>query len=191
MPSRSSNFSNVVGVDDGPFAREHRGDVPVIATITTQCRLDGLLIGKIRRDGRNSTDRLIELLGASRFHAHVQAVLLQGIAVGGFNVVDIHRLAQALERPVLVVARRRPNLRKIERALKEKVPGGLRKWRLIVRAGPMEPVEGVWVQRAGLDLNAAAALVRDTRIHGALPEALRLAHLIAGGVVEGASRGRA
>jgi hypothetical protein len=187
----SSRYSNVVGIDDAPFAREHRGDVPVIATITTQNRLDGLLVGKIRRDGRNSTERLAALIGGSRFHAHVQAVLLQGIAVGGFNVIDIHALAARLDRPVLVVARREPNMAKIERALRRKVPGGLRKWRLIERAGPMEPIAGVWVQRAGLDRRQAASLVRSTRVHGALPEALRLSHLIAAAFVEGTSRGRA
>ncbi len=188
MPSR---YSNVVGVDDGPFAREHRGDVPVVATVTTRCRLDGLLVGKIRRDGRNSTEKIAELIGGSRFHAHVQAVLLQGIAVGGFNVVDIHRLAEMLERPVVVVARRRPNMRRIEAALRSRVPGGLRKWRLIERAGAMERCEGVWVQRAGVSLAGAGAIVRDSTVHGALPEVLRLAHLIAGGIVDGESRGRA
>ncbi len=184
-------YSNVVGVDDAPFAREHRGDVPVLAVITTERRLDGLLVGKIRRDGRNSTERLAALIGGSRFHNHVQAVLLQGIAVGGFNVVDIHRLSQLLARPVLVVARRQPNLAKIKRALLTKVPGGARKWRLIERAGPMEEIEGVWVQRAGLDRDDAKALVRGARLHGSLPEALRLAHLLAAAFVEGVSRGRA
>ncbi len=184
-------YSNVVGVDDGPFAREHRGDVPALAVITTERRLDGLLVGKIRRDGRNSTERLAALIGDSRFHAHIQAVLLQGIALGGFNVVDIHRLSQLLARPVLVVARRRPNLVKIKRALLTKVPGGARKWRLIERAGPMETIEGVWVQRAGLDRDDARALVQGSRLIGSLPEALRLAHLLAAAFVEGVSRGRA
>ncbi|MCB9706718.1 MAG: DUF99 family protein [Myxococcales bacterium] len=191
MSGARRGYSNVVGVDDGPFVREHRGDVPVIATITTQGRLDGLLVGKIRRDGRNATERLAALIGGSRFHAHVQAVLLQGIALGGFNVVDIHALADRLRRPVLVVARRAPDLEKIERALRTKVPGGARKWRLIEAAGPMEAIEGVWVQRAGLDRRQAAALIRGTRVHGALPEPLRLAHLIAAAFVEGQSRGRA
>ena len=44
---------------------------------------------------------------------------------------------------------------------------------------------------AGLDAAAAAALLRATTLHGNVPEPLRLAHLIAGGVTTGASRGRA
>ena len=51
------------------------------------------------------------LVRGSQFDGHVRAVLLNGIAFGGFNVVDIHALAEALARPVLVVARRAPRRR--------------------------------------------------------------------------------
>ena len=70
-------------------------------------------------------------------------------------------------------------------------PGAARKWRLIERAGPMEPLRGVFVQRVGLSASEAGELIAGTTLHGNLPEPLRLAHLIAGGVTTGASRGRA
>jgi len=187
----SRRFSNVIGVDDAPFARSHRGDLAIVGAVTTAGRLDGVLVGKVRRDGADSTRRIAAMITGSRFHGHMQALLLQGIALGGFNVVDLHGLAAAIERPVLVVARRRPDLRAIERALVERVRGGRRKWALVEAAGAMEPCEGVWVQRAGLSPAEAGALVRGTRAVGALPECLRLAHLIAGGIGDGASRGRA
>ena len=47
------------------------------------------MASSIRRDGANSTTRMIEALRASQFRKHVQAVLLQGIAVGGFFVVVV------------------------------------------------------------------------------------------------------
>jgi len=62
---------------------------------------------------------------------------------------------------------------------------------LIEQAGPMEPVRGVYVQRAGLSLAEARDLLAATTLHGNLPEPMRLAHLIAGGIVTGKSRGRA
>jgi endonuclease V-like protein UPF0215 family len=49
----------------------------------------------------------------------------------------------------------------------------------------------VCVQRVGLSREQAEALLRATTLHGKLPEPLRLAHLIAGGVTRGTSRGRA
>src|SRR5689334_20082295 len=154
-------------------------------------RLEGVLSSHVRRDGVDATRAIAALVTGSRFHAHCHALLLQGIAVAGFNVVDLAALSDAIARPVLVIARRRPRLDAIRAALLDHVPGGARKWALIERAGPMEPVGGVLVQRAGLSLDDAARLLAATTIAGNIPEALRVAHLIAGGVTDGHSRGRA
>ena len=184
-------LSHVAGLDDAPFDRASRGDVPVVATVFAGLRLDGVLLGKVRRDGAGATTAIARLLRESRFAAHLQAVLLQGITLAGFNVVDIHALHAALGLPVLVVARRRPHLDAIRAALLGRVRGGARKWRLIEKAGPMEPTAGVWVQRAGLELAEAAELVARLAVAGRIPEPLRIAHLIAGALGTGESKGRA
>lgn len=184
-------WSHVVGFDDAPFPRAHRGDVLVVGAVYAGRCLAGVLSARVRRDGRNSTRALLDLLARSRFRPHLHAVLLQGIAFAGFNVVDLRALHAALRLPVLVVARRRPDLAAIRRALLTRVPGGERKWALIEQAGPMEPLAGLYVQRAGLSLDEAQALIRATTWHGALPEPLRTAHLVAGGVATGESRHRA
>jgi endonuclease V-like protein UPF0215 family len=188
MPATASN---VIGFDDAPFPRAHRGDVIVVGAVFAGGRLDGVLTGKVRRDGVNATRVLAALIARSRFRAHLQTVLLQGIAVAGFNVVDIHALHAQTGLPVLVVARHAPDLAAIRRALLTRVRGGRRKWRLIERAGPMEAVAGVYIQRAGISPEAAAALIRRFAVNGALPEPLRTAHLIAGGLALGESRHRA
>jgi uncharacterized protein len=187
---RPQRWSHVVGFDDGPFPPGHRGDVLVVGAVYAADRLDGVLSCLVRRDGVNATARLAACVGQSRFYPQLHAVLLQGIAVAGFNVVDIHALAAALSRPVIVIARRRPNLAAIRHALLGPVPGGERKWRLIERAGPMEVLGGLFVQRAGIDPESAADVLRQHARHGALPEPLRTAHLIAGGVINGQSLGR-
>lgn len=154
-------------------------------------RLDGVISSRVRRDGANATRALAAMVRGSQFFAHLHAVLMQGIALAGFNVVDIHALAAELGKPVLVVARRAPDLAAIESALRTRVPGGAAKWRLIQRAGLMEPCGPVFVQRAGLDLAEARALLELHTPHGNIPEPLRVAHLVAGGVTTGKSRGRA
>ncbi len=185
----SRPFANFVGVDDGPFPRAHRGDVPLVGAVFTGRRLDGVVVGRARRDGRNATERIARLIERSPFNERL--VLLGGIAVGGWNVVDIHALHARLGLPVLVVARRAPDMVRIERALLGAVPGGARKWALIQKAGPMEPLEGLWVQRAGLTSLQARQVLRATIEHAAVPEPLRVAHLIAGAVASGTSRGSA
>ena len=216
-------MSNVIGFDDGPFARDHRGDVLLVGVVCSGTRIDGIVSGRIRRDGANATRVMVDLVRKSQFGAHLSAVLLQGIAVGGFNVVDVNGLASALAVPVLVVTRRPPNMPAVRRALfsddprdRPRVPGASRKWALIERAGTMEEllpsnrslrarasgekkptglpgrdVPRLWVQRAGLSLEEARHLVMTTTLHGNIPEALRVAHLVAGGVTTGKSRGRA
>lgn len=190
-PLAAPRWSHVVGFDDAPFPRRHRGDVLVVGAVFAGARLDGVLSCKVRRDGANATQRLVDCVRASRFHSQLHAVLLQGIALAGFNVIDIHRMHEALALPVVVVSRRKPDLGAIRDALLKHVPGGARKWRSIERAGAMEGMEGVYVQRAGIARDAAARLLRMHMLHGRMPEPLRTAHLIAGGVTLGESSGRA
>src|SRR5262249_45071342 len=95
-PVARSGFSHVIGVDDAPFAREHRGRVLVVARAYAGLRLEGVLSTHVRRDGADATRALAERFGGSRFAAHTRLVMLQGIALAGFNVVDIHGLHEAL-----------------------------------------------------------------------------------------------
>lgn len=188
---RARRLSNVVGFDDAPFARDHRGPVPLVGAVFADRRLDGVLIGAIEKDGDDATAVVVDLVRRSRFREHVRLVLLQGVAFAGFNVVDPERVHRGLGVPVLVVARRPPNLAAVRRALLTRVAGGAEKWAVVERLGPMEAAGGVQVQRAGLSLAEAAAAVERLAIHGALPEPLRVAHLVAGALVRGESRGRA
>jgi hypothetical protein len=213
---------NVIGFDDGPFPRDHRGDVLLVGVVCSDTRVDGIVSGRIRRDGANATRAMVDLVRKSQFGAHLQAVLLQGIAVGGFNVVDIHALSKALRIPVLVVVRKAPDLAAVKRALFSDVPhmrprvrGAKEKWALIQKAGEVEllgpsqralrrdgsreraptgiktPVPRLYIQRVGLSMDEARRIVASTTLHGNVPEPLRLAHLIAGGIASGTSRGRA
>ena len=191
MPGTAKRLTHLIGIDDAPFDRDHRGDVMVVGAVFAGVRLDGVLSGRLRRDGANATRVVAEMVRGCRFYPQIHAVLLQGITFAGFNVVDLAGLHAALGVPVVVVSRRQPDLDAIRSALLEHVRGGARKWRLIEAAGPMEALEGLFVQRAGIGLAETAALLAAARVHGAVPEPLRVAHMIAGGVTRGESSGRA
>jgi endonuclease V-like protein UPF0215 family len=186
------SFSHVIGIDDAPFSREHRGDIQIVGVVHSNARLEGVLSTSIRRDGINSTRAISAMIKRSRYAEHLQAILLQGIALGGFNVVDIHKLQRWTDLPVLVVVRKMPDMKSVQKALVEKVPGGAKKWRLIEAAGALEKVGDVFVQRAGISLEEARLLCEKFAFHSNLPEPLRAAHIIAGGVTLGqSSKGRA
>jgi endonuclease V-like protein UPF0215 family len=186
----TKHFSHVIGFDDAPFPRTHRGDVLLVGAVYAGLRLDAVLSSKVRRDGANATQAIIKLISSSRFAGHLQLVMLQGIAFAGFNVVDLPLLHEALGLPVLVVMRRRPDMQTIKETLLNAVPGGKRKWRLIEQAGPVEPVQQVFVQRQGITLADADRTIRFLAVNSYIPEPLRTAHLIAGGITLGESRHR-
>ena len=144
----------------------------------------------MRRDGVNATRTLIRLVTGSRFSGHVQVVLLQGIALAGFNVIDLQGLHNAVGLPVIAVARKQPDFNGIRDALLKRVPGGARKWSLIQRLGPMERAGEVFVQRTGISLESVDQLIRRLAVNSTLPEPLRTAHLIAGGITLGESKHR-
>lgn len=129
-------------------------------------------------DGTDASLVIAALVRGSKYAAHLQLVMLQGIALVGFNVVDVHGLPEATSLPCWWSPGG------------SRARGGARKWRLVERAGPMEPLAGVYVQRAGISAAEAADVIRRTAVHGRIPEPLRTAHLVAGGVGAGQSRGR-
>jgi endonuclease V-like protein UPF0215 family len=185
----SKRFSNIIGFDDAPFVRNDTGPVPVVGAVYAGLRFDGVLIGRIVRDGADAAHVLAAMVSQSRFNDHVQLIMLQGIAMAGFNVVDVARLHGQLGCPVLVVARHRPDMRAIRDALINQVHHGSEKWALIERLGPMEPVANIFVQRIGLSMDQTAAVIKRFAVHSHIPEPIRTAHLIAGALVDGQSRG--
>lgn len=185
------HFTTIAGFDDAPFPADHEGAVKVVGTVYAGQTLNGVLIGEVEKDGQDAADQLAALVTRSRFAPIIQLILLQGITLGGFNVVDAFQLYQRLGRPVLIVSRKRPDLEAIRVALLTRVRGGREKWALIERLGPMEPAGKVYVQRVGLSLEEAVETLKRFTVEGSLPEPLRVAHLIAGAVAEGQSRGRA
>ncbi|MDJ0761843.1 MAG: DUF99 family protein [Myxococcota bacterium] len=176
-----------IGIDDGPFDRSARGDVLAVAAVYRGGTwFDGLLTTKIRKDGFNATDKIAQMIVASKFHAQLHYILLDGIALGGFNIIDIHRLHQKTQLKVLAIMRRKPNLAAMRRAI-----GCLtqpeRRWHLVQKAGPIVPLGQVYAQLSGLAAPEATELLALTCSRSLLPEPLRAAHLIAGGLVKGQS----
>lgn len=186
---KQKQYSNIIGVDDAPFPRDHVGTVKVVGAVYAGLRLDGVLIGEIAKDGADAAEKLGALIAGSKFFEHAQLIMLQGITLAGFNVVDVFDLHETLKLPVMVVTRKQADMASVQKALLTKIPDGDRKWALLERLGPMEPVGQIFVQRVGLTLAEAAHVITHFSIHSQIPEPIRTAHLIAGAIASGVSRG--
>lgn len=173
----------VIGVDDGSFTRRHRFAPLVAVAVTVPGVVEGILTTRVRVDGTDATDRLIGLLKDSAHLDGCRAILLDGVTVGGFNPLDLDRLAERLHRPVVSVTRHAPEFAAIRSALTKYFPrDARRRYAVLTRRRPFRlPTAGnpIWIAVVGARRGEAAALVRRTTQVGHWPEPLRLARLIA------------
>jgi len=180
----------LIGIDDAPFNKSKKGNVLVVATFFRGGSfLEGILSTKVRIDGKDSTNKLVRLINTSKFKPQIKAVLLNGIALGGFNVIDIQKLSKMLKIPVIVVIRNYPDFEKIKSALiKIKKES---KFKLIEKAGKVEKIGKIFIQVAGICLEEAKQILKISCTRSFIPEPIRISHIIASGIVDGESRGKA
>jgi endonuclease V-like protein UPF0215 family len=197
MPAKFYSIKDevrILGLDDGPFKRGDR-DVLIVGTVFRGGRwLDGVLSTRVTVDGLDATDKISELVKKCRFK-DLRVIMLDGIGFGGFNLVDIQRLYDETSLPVIVVVRDMPDFNEIDSAL-DNLPEKKERWRCIQGAGrPVEvetkPGRSIHIQYTGIRLLDAKAIVKLSATRSLIPEPVRVAHLIARGVVLGESKGRA
>lgn len=180
----------IIGIDDGPFDKRHKKDSIVIGTVFRGGSFcDGVLSTKIKVDGNDSTDKIIKMINKSKFKPQLQCILLDGIAVGGFNVIDVQKLYKKTDLPVIVIMRDMPDFNKIISALNAIQKAN--KICLLKKAGPITKAGNILIQNIGISIERAKEIIRITSTRSFIPEPIRLAHLIAAGVVKGESGGKA
>lgn len=186
----------VCGIDDAPFEFGKRGSkATVIGTIVrVPSYLEGILRFEVSVDGDDATANIRDALNRSRFCQQLRAVLIDGIALAGFNIVDIEELSASLGIPVITVTRDRPDMSSIQAALKKYFEDAERR---IEKLSGLPITEfrtahnPIFVSYAGIGLEEAKEIIRSTTVRGVIPEPIRMAHIIASGISRGESKGKA
>ncbi len=182
----------LLGIDDASF---EKGDeqVLVIATFFRGGQsMDGVLSTHVHVDGDDATDKVIQMINNSKFKSQIQAILLDGIAFGGFNVVNIEGVWKHTGIPAIVVVRKMPDFDKLEKTLRKL--GMEKKYQLMEKAGKPKKItlsQGtIHIQTAGISFAEAEQIIKLSCTHSNIPEPIRAAHLIGAGIVRGESTGR-
>ncbi|MGD1060474.1 MAG: DUF99 family protein [Methanomassiliicoccales archaeon] len=184
----------VLGFDDAPFRFGSDNVLVVGAVMRLPGYLEGVLRTECKVDGDDATDALIRAVLDSRFKEQLKLVMIDGVALGGFNVVDIDRLYQETGVSVVTVTRDRPNMQKIKAALTKHFDDWEVRLEIIERHELIEletDHNPLFVSACGMDIGDVSSLLRQSVVRGVLPEPLRVAHIIASAMVKGESRGRA
>jgi len=178
----------VLGVDDGVFTPHMKGLVPVVGVVFRGGYwLDGVMHTKIEIDGFDATEKIASMIINSPHHKQLRVIMLNGITFAGFNVVNIKELSKEVKLPVIAVTREQPNFTEIREALKN-LPESEERWKAIQSAEKMFEVstrsenEKVYMQTSGILEEDARKILQLTSTRSSVPEALRVAHLIASGI---------
>jgi len=178
----------VLGVDDGVFTPHVEGWVPVVGVVFRGGYwLDGVMHTIIAVDGFDATGKIAAMITSSPHYRQLRVIMLNGVTFAGFNVVDIKALNAETRLPVIAVTREKPNLAEIREALTH-LPRSEERWNAVLNAGELVEVatrhgkEKIYVHVAGISAEDARRVVQLTSTRSNVPEALRVAHLIASGV---------
>ncbi|MFB6120113.1 MAG: DUF99 family protein [Halobacteriaceae archaeon] len=168
-------------------AESYRGDERSTlsgAVVRASRVVDGFGFGDCAVGGTDATASVAALFDELG-RADVRYVLVAGLALAWYNVVDLHAIADATDRPVISVTFEASE--GLEPSLREEFAGDALAERLATYRAqpPRRPVdvgdERVFVRAAGCDDETAAEVVRAFTPEGGRPEPLRVARLAARG----------
>ena len=178
----------VLGIDDGIFVPHTKGMVDVVGVVYRGGYwLDGVMRTEVEVDGTDATEKIASMIMGSPHYDQIRVAVLDGVTFAGFNVVDIKELFKKLGLPFIAVTREKPDFKEIRKAL-ENLPEREKRWKAMESAGKIIEVhtrraeEAVYMQIAGISEEDAEKILRSTSTRSNVPEALRVAHIIASGL---------
>lgn len=184
----------VLGIDDSPFSFSDSKVTVIGVVMRVPSYVEGVMHSRVTIDGEDGTDVLTGMINSSRYKEQLRLVILDGIAMGGFNVIDIKALNLETGLPVASVTRDPPDFAKIEEALRHHFSDWQQRLR-IISGSPLFQVQTahkpLHVAAVGIEESEAADLIKSSIVRGALPEPIRVAHLIASAIERGESKGDA
>jgi len=184
----------LIGIDDSPFTFTDKYGMVIGVIMRGGEYLESVLRRHIIIDGNDSTFVCKDMIKKTRHRKQLKAMLLDGIALGGFNVVNIKEVYESTNLPVITITRDKPNFEKIKVALQKNFDDWEHRLALM-KNGKIYKVETkynpIYVKCTGIDIGEAKEIIKISTIRGVVPEPIRVAHLIASGITRGESYGKA
>jgi len=116
----------------------------------------------------------------------MDVLILGGATFAGFNVVDVDYVYREIGKPIIVYMSKNPDMDATLSALRKHFPDWRERWRRYEALGEIHELKIgehplSYFEVVGKPVEFAEKVLREQAIHGRMPEALRLADLIAKG----------
>ena len=116
-------------------------------------------------------------------------VMLAGVSFAGFNLIDPSLVFEEFNKPIIVISRTKPDNVAVKRALHRHFEDWRIRWAVFEKLGPIYAVVSmpdappIYVEVVGTNLNWATRLIQAFTTHCRIPEPIRVAKLIARGLL--------
>lgn len=172
----------VLGIDDAPSERTDEQTFLTGVVYRGTEFIEDVKAEDINVDGESATEKVVSLYRKCNNPRQIKAVLTDGISFAGFNLVDIEKVSEDIEKPVIAVTPNEPDKENFRQAMKESDNYDER----FENFAPHEEVEledgKCYIQYSGCSQNEAEQIVKNSIIHGLVPEPIRVAHMIGRGI---------
>ena len=149
--------------------------------------IDGFVFGSATLEGDDATDAILNMYDDLQ-RPDISYVLISGLIVSMYNIIDIKKLCDTLTIPIIGVSYNDSS--GIEDSLKHHFPNSFES-KLIEyeKLGQREKITlstsyDVYVRKEGCTLNDVKHLLDDLTLHGSIPEPIRVSQLLAKTLLE-------
>ena len=143
--------------------------------------IDGFVLGNATLSGNDATDEIIRMY-EKLARPDISYILISGIIISMYNMVDIKKIHDELQMPVIgVTYQDSPG---IEKAIQKHFPDHSSKIEEYKKLGQREKITlktsyDIFVRKEGCSLSETKQLLNNLTLQGAIPEPLRVAQLLA------------
>ena len=184
----------ILGVDDGPFKFDQK-TVPIVGVIIRpQNYIEGICQSEVIVDGKDANTVIKKMIEKSHYRDQLGLIMFDGVALGGFNVINIEDLYNDLNIPITTITRTKPDFDVIKETLKKHFTDWKTRWEIINNLELTRidtNYNPIFIKFIGMNKSEIQRYIKLTTIRGVLPEPIRIAHLMATAMVKGESAGRA
>lgn len=174
--------ARILGVDDAGYSLDD-ATTEIIGVVYRGTEfIEDVRFGEVDVDGDNATQSIIQLHERCNNTKQIAAVVVDGISVAGFNLVNISEISDTLEKPVMASTPNQPDRDRFRKTMEETGNADDRIQR-IPEFQELEVEDGtMFFQASGCHQEEAKQILRGCLIHGLTPEPVRTAHLIGRGI---------
>lgn len=144
--------------------------------------IDGFVFGSAALEGNDATDQILHMYDELH-RSDINYILVSGLIISMYNIVDIKKLCDSLQIPVIGVTYNESD--GIEDAIKHHFPKSFEsKVNEYEKLGTREKItlhtsHDIFVRYVGCTIYEVKQLLNELTLHGSIPEPLRVSQLLA------------